>query len=79
MKFSEFFKTKWRVVTDEGFGYEIQKKFWWLPVWFQVDINTGHAFGLNSFHTADGALNRIKKFTTPVPKFKSKVVAIYEP
>jgi len=34
------FRTKYRIVTDEYSGYEVQKKFWWWPFWTQGETNT---------------------------------------
>lgn len=34
------FKTKYRVVRDAYAGYEVQRKFFWLPIWHQLYINT---------------------------------------
>lgn len=75
MKFSKFFKTKWRVVTDNYSGYEIQKKFWWLPVWLQA--NRYGEVGVGTFCTVDEAMRTIAMINEP--KFKPKVVATYEP
>ena len=33
-------KNKYRIVTDNYSGYEVQIKRWWFPVWRQIGINT---------------------------------------
>jgi len=36
-----FFKKKYRIVTDRYCGYEVQIKRWWLPFWYQAEgVNT---------------------------------------
>lgn len=50
----KFFKTKWRVVTDNYAGYEVQCKHWWTPFWFQ-------AHGINTFISLDKALSFIER------------------
>lgn len=30
------FKTKWRIVTDDYAGYEVQYRWWWCPFWVQA-------------------------------------------
>jgi hypothetical protein len=72
------FKTKWRIVTDKYNGYEIQKKFWWFPIWFQVGSYDGSLIGTNSFTTLDSASQAMRKFAEQ-SAFKSKVVTVYEP
>lgn len=75
MKFSKFFKTKWRVVTDEWCGFAIQKKFWWFPVWF-YQTRDG-SYGPGTWSSAEIAMRVIEELSKP--KFKPKVVATYEP
>lgn len=36
----EFFKTRYRIVTDTYAGYEVQKSIWYCPWWIQPTINT---------------------------------------
>ncbi len=32
-----FFKTSYRIVSDDFSGYEVQKWRWWFPFWVQED------------------------------------------
>lgn len=50
-----FFKTKYRVVTDNYLGYEAQYKPWFLPFWQQLD-------GINTHPTIEKALEMCKAF-----------------
>lgn len=34
------FKNKYRIVTDEYAGYEVQIKRWWFPFYRMVGVNT---------------------------------------
>lgn len=61
----KLFKSKWRIVSDNYLGFEVQKKFWFLPFWFQVDFcGRVHLVSSNTFPTLDSAkegINRMKK------------------
>jgi hypothetical protein len=49
-------KNKYRVVSDEYFGFEVQINFWWLPgFWFQC-------FSANGLGNSHDSLNKAKKF-----------------
>ena len=48
-------KNKYRVVSDNFCGYEVQIKRWWFPFWIQCWNND---FCCNTF----GSLERAKKF-----------------
>lgn len=50
-----FFKTKYRVVTDNYLGYEAQYKPWFLPFWQQLN-------GVNTRSTIEEALELCKAF-----------------
>lgn len=50
---SKFFRTKYRIVTDCGQGYEAQFKIWCWPFWIQC-------FGANTSPTIDRARYLIK-------------------
>ena len=50
-----FFKTKYRVVTDSYLGYEAQYKPWFLPFWLQLN-------GINTHPTIEKALEMCKAF-----------------
>lgn len=58
------FKNKYRIVTDEFLGYEVQTKKWWFPIWLSVGINT--------FPSVESAEERIKKI-----KNKNKVIKTF--
>lgn len=73
---SKFFKTKWRVVTDNYKGYEVQKKFWWFPFWLQVSHINGDV-GYNSFLYLDSAVHYMRECASK-QAFKPMVVAKHE-
>ena len=50
-----FFKTKYRVVTDDFLGYEAQYRLWFFPFWQQLD-------GINTHPTIEEALEMCKAF-----------------
>lgn len=33
----KIFKTKYRVVRDQYSGYEAQYRYWWMPMFLQID------------------------------------------
>ncbi|BBD74649.1 hypothetical protein [Pectobacterium phage PPWS2] len=39
----KLFKTQYRIVRDDYCGYEVQRRFWWCPFYFQIKINTHHS------------------------------------
>jgi len=49
-------KVKYRIVTDNYLGFEVQKKVWFWPFWFQLDnlFNTG-IFGINTYPSIEQA------------------------
>lgn len=58
------FVNKYRIVTDQFLGYEVQIKVWYFPGWWQV--------GINSFREMEGAEKYVEELKTP--KFKRKVI-----
>jgi len=48
------FKTKWRIVTDNYCGFEVQYRWWWFPVWRQAGF-------VNTFSTVESALSYIER------------------
>lgn len=54
----KFFKSKYRIVTDNFCGYEVQKKEWFMPFWRGCFVN-----GLfsNTHRTIEEARNFAKK------------------
>lgn len=68
---TNFFKTKYRIVTDCYRGYQAQFKYWWWPLWFQC-------YGVNSRDTIDGARLVIDKHNNQY-NVKSKLVEQYDP
>lgn len=36
----KLFKAEYRIAYDEFLGYEVQVRYWWLPIWIQPEINT---------------------------------------
>lgn len=66
----DFFKTKYRVVTDNFLGYEAQYKPWFLPFWQQLNRTNTHK-------TIQEALEMCKRFKrTKNPA--QKTVAVLE-
>lgn len=57
----KLFKTKYRIVSDSYLGFEVQKKLWFLPFWFQVDQEGGiHPTGTNTFASLEKAKQAIQ-------------------
>lgn len=48
---------KYRIVKDNYSGFEVQKKNWWWPFWFQLN-NSHHP--VNTFSSIETAKNLIK-------------------
>ena len=65
-----FFKTKYRVVTDNYLGYEAQYRPWFLPFWQQLNRT-------NTRSTIEEALELCKTFKHP-KKPTQKTVAVLE-
>ena len=63
-----FFKTKYRVVTDNYLGYEAQYRPWFFPFWQQLN-------GMNTHMTIEGALEMCKRFKR-TKKLAQKTVAV---
>lgn len=49
-----FFKTKYRIVSDNFAGFEAQFKVWWFPFWIQC-------FGVNTRATLESAIEVCKR------------------
>jgi hypothetical protein len=63
----KFFKSKYRVVSDNYLGFEVQKKFWFFPYWFQVDHEGRvHILSVNTFPSLEGAKQAIENMKNPV-------------
>lgn len=45
------FKSKYRIIEDVFFGYEVQIKRWWFPFW-KIARKTGN---VNTFNDVDAA------------------------
>ncbi len=65
----DFFKTKYRVVTDNYLGYEAQYKPWFLPFWQQLNE-------VNTHHIIERALEMCKAFKRNTQN--KKTVAVLE-
>ena len=39
----KIFKSEYRVVTDNYFGYAVQKRRWWWPIWIQCGFTNTHS------------------------------------
>ena len=73
----KIFKRKYRIVTDNFAGFEIQARVWYWPFWYQI---SGYSCcpGINTWKSVerakmflDGYVEKENKLRT---KFKSKVV-----
>ena len=64
-----YFKTKYRVVSDDFLGYEAQYRPWFLPFWQQLN-------GTNTHHTIEKALEMCKTFKRNTQN--KKTVAVLE-
>jgi hypothetical protein len=53
----KIFRTRWRVVSDNCLGFEVQHRWWWFPIWLQT---SGKFPGINSHGALDEALRFIK-------------------
>lgn len=61
---------KYRIVRDRFLGYEVQKRLWFLPVWYQVS----HEYFLtNTFKSIEAA----EKFIEDVENRKNYVEVKY--
>lgn len=59
-------KHKYRIVTDAYAGYEAQVRYWWFPIWIQMN-------GVNTHPSIEAAENYINRH-----KPKRKVVKYIE-
>lgn len=64
------YKTKYRVVTDNYAGYEVQYKLWWWPFWIQASDSEGRI--VNTFFTLEEATKYAKEL-----KCKTKCKAVW--
>lgn len=63
----KFFKSKYRIVSVNWLGFEVQKRFWFLPYWFRVDKDGRvHPVRTNTFHSLEGAKQAIENMKNPV-------------
>jgi hypothetical protein len=56
---------KYRIVTDNYLGYEIQLKYFLLPFWFQISVQEK---GVNTFFSIAKAQMYIEKLNKKVVK-----------
>lgn len=64
----KIFKNRYRIVTDEYLGYEVQTKKWWFIGWYQC-WNNGNM--TNTFRRVEDAEDFVENRKT---KGKTKVV-----
>lgn len=63
----KLFKSKYRIISDNYLGFEVQKKFWFLPYWFQVDREGKvHLVSTNTFPSLEKAKQAIENMKNPV-------------
>ena len=65
---SNLFRTRYRIITDNCAGFEVQYKYPWWPFWIQTGNN---GYPVNTHKT----LEQAKKFIVQV---KSRGVVYYE-
>lgn len=58
------FTPKYRIVRDNYAGYEVQKKVWYWPFWFQV--NRRGSTGANTHSTIEQAKEFIELLKQPI-------------
>ena len=63
-------KNKFRIITDNYRGYEVQIKRWWFPFW----VECWRDGMVNSFSSVDDAKKWIKVGRPKIYKRKRKVV-----
>jgi len=68
----KLFKTRYRIVTDQYLGYEVQSRRWWFPFWIQC--GDGRYCYSNTHQTVDAAKAFIERRLT-----QNKVVTEYNP
>ena len=51
-------KIQYRIVTDKFCGFEVQKRLWYYPFWFQIRSVDGYC--INTHHTIQQAEKLIK-------------------
>lgn len=47
-------RPKFRIVRDRYLEYEVQKKVWWWPFWWEID-RINHGWGTNTFDSLEKA------------------------
>ena len=65
----KIFRVKYRVVTDDWLGYEVQKKLWYFPFWYIIGVNTHR-----TIYDAENFIEEHKKKKA----FKSEVVKTFK-
>ena len=71
----KFFETKYRIITDNYSGYEIQYKKWWMPFYMQSSRSCLNIMGINTFMSVEQALKAVTNF---IMKEKSKNKVVWE-
>lgn len=56
----DLFRIRYRVVTDNYKGFEIQYRFWYIPFWAQADLNGKGANTFSSPEEAKEEINNLK-------------------
>lgn len=68
-KLNNFFQRRYRIVTDNYHGFEVQSLVWYFPFWLECDCDNGG----NSHYSIERAKEYMNRQIANV-KFKSKVV-----
>ena len=68
-------KRKYRIVTDRYLGFEVQKKVWYFPFWFQIRCKRG--FFLNTNRTIEDSEKLIEMDKTNSRTVNGNVVKTY--
>ncbi|MBL87188.1 MAG: hypothetical protein CMO82_11080 [Winogradskyella sp.] len=68
-------KRQYRIVTDNFSGFEVQKRLWYYPFWFQ--IRSENRLPVNTHKTIESAEKLIEMDKTNSRPPKSKVVKTF--
>ena len=60
------FKRQYRIVTDKWLGFEVQKRLWYYPFWFQIKSIRGGIVNTHStINSAEKLIEMDKKNSRP--------------
>ena len=68
-------KIQYRIVTDKFCGFEVQKRLWYYPFWFQIQNEKRDS--INTYRTIEEAEKLIEIDKTNIRPPKNKVVKTF--